>query len=252
MRVGVLCGSRAGRDEQLLGEVRRLGRQLAQHDVAVAYGGARIGLMGAIADGALDAGGHVSGIVPRPLVGLGLVHPGLTDLSVVDDLAAQQSSLLALADVLLVLPGGLGTMYEAFMACTGAQLGLHQTPVVIANLSGAHDALVALLAAQVAQGFVHRDDLRLVHVLCSVDAIVASLVRLRDQDPAEPLLRSVLANAHRSDEVRAAVDAEATAPAATEVIRFGGCAPRRDRGGSGVPERRHLVVARSQPKGRRA
>ncbi|MCL6644923.1 MAG: TIGR00730 family Rossman fold protein, partial [Dehalococcoidia bacterium] len=132
LTVAVFCGSSAGQRRQHLEAAREAGRELARLGVTVVYGGASVGLMGALADACLVAGGRVIGVIPRLLVDLELAHTGLTELHVVETMAERKALMAGLADGFLVLPGAYGTLDEAFEMVTWRQLGLHAGPLVFA------------------------------------------------------------------------------------------------------------------------
>jgi uncharacterized protein (TIGR00730 family) len=153
-RIGVFCGATAGHDPAHAAAARGLGRALARRDLAVVTGGGRVGLMGAIADAALAAGGAVVGVIPRSLVDRELAHTGLTELVIVDTLAARKSAIIDLSDGFVALPGGIGTLDELAEVLSWAQLGLHAKPVGILDPGDYWDPLLAWLDAAVAEGYV--------------------------------------------------------------------------------------------------
>jgi uncharacterized protein (TIGR00730 family) len=152
--VCVFCGSNSGaRDEYSLA-ARRVGRAIAMHGLTLVYGGAAVGLMGAVADAALDAGGRVVGVIPRALVERELAHAGLSELCAVSSMHERKALMADRSDAFLALPGGAGTLEELFEVWTWAQLGHHQKPVGIVNAGGFFDPLLAFLDHQVAERFV--------------------------------------------------------------------------------------------------
>jgi uncharacterized protein (TIGR00730 family) len=134
------------------------GRELAEAGVGVVYGGGDIGLMGALADGALSAGGEVVGVMPQSLVDAEIAHPGLTDLRVVGSLHERKAELSRLGDGFVALPGGAGTLEELFEAWTWQQLGLHAKPVALLNIDGYWDPLLRALDEMAKVGFVRAAD----------------------------------------------------------------------------------------------
>lgn len=200
MIVAVLCGSRAGSRPQFLDAARHLGARLAEHRIEMLYGGARIGMMGAVADGVLANGGTVHGVIPAALRDFGVEHQGLHSLEVVDGFADQQATMLERADVFIALPGGLGTLYELLMLMTWAQVGLHSKPIVLADVDGYFEALEQTLELAVTSRFISREDLRLIHRCPSVDDAVAALVRC-GADGRTTLDISVEANRGRATEL---------------------------------------------------
>jgi uncharacterized protein (TIGR00730 family) len=180
--VAVYCGSSAGQGEVYREAASALGRALAARGLTLVYGGARIGLMGAVADAVLEAGGQVTGVIPRWLVDRELVHEGLTTVEIVDTMHARKARMAELADAFVALPGGFGTLDELFEALTWNQIGLHQKPCGVFNVDGYYDHLLAFVSHTIAQGFVpqgHRDLLR------SADSAEALLDLLASR-PAPP------------------------------------------------------------------
>jgi uncharacterized protein (TIGR00730 family) len=152
--VCVFCGSSPGRDPAFALAARELGRTLAERDLALVYGGAHVGLMGAVADAALAAGGQAIGVIPSSLVDRELAHPGLTELLVVDTLAERKALMAERADAFVALPGGFGTVDELFEVVTWTQLGLHTKPIGLLDVHGFWDGLRAWVERAVAEGLV--------------------------------------------------------------------------------------------------
>lgn len=116
--------------------VRALAFELARRELTLVYGGAHRGLMGALADAMLEAGGRVVGVIPRALVEIEIAHTGLSELHVVETMHQRKAMMFSLADAFVVAPGGLGTLEEAFEVLTGAQIGYHAKPVVFLDVDG--------------------------------------------------------------------------------------------------------------------
>jgi uncharacterized protein (TIGR00730 family) len=150
----VYCGSYPGNRQCYVEAAERLGTCLAEREITLIYGGAQVGLMGALADSVLGAGGQVVGIIPKSLNQANLVHQGLTRLEVVDSIHDRKSRMLALGDGLLALPGGFGTLEELFEALAWCQLKLHQKPCAVLNVNGYFDALMSFLDQATHQGFL--------------------------------------------------------------------------------------------------
>lgn len=161
--VCVFCGAKAGRDPAFVALARRVGELLAARGLELVYGGGGVGLMGALAEGALDAGGRVSGVIPRALVRREHAPRELHRLEVVESMAIRKERMIALADAFLVLPGGLGTLDELFEVLTLRQIGLHAKPLAIVDHDGYFANLMATLRGFVQAGFVAAHDLE--HVL---------------------------------------------------------------------------------------
>jgi uncharacterized protein (TIGR00730 family) len=173
MRVCVFCGSAAGSRPAYLEVARELGRSLAEVGVGVVYGGASIGLMGELADSALASGGEVIGVIPRSLLAREIAHAGLTELHVVDTMHERKALMAELSDAIVALPGGAGTLDELFETLTWRQLGLHAKPIVLLDVDGFFDPLLALADHLVAEGFVRREFRPVLEVEREVAALVA-------------------------------------------------------------------------------
>lgn len=153
-RIVVFCGSGEGYNEVYRETAYDLGGMLASRDIDVVYGGAKVGLMGALADGALEAGGKVIGIIPFFLKTKEVAHEGLTELITVDTMHERKLKMNKLSDGVITLPGGWGTMEELFEMLTWSQLGLHKKPIGLLNVNGYYDALKALCSNMVQEGFL--------------------------------------------------------------------------------------------------
>ena len=161
----VFCGSRPGTIPAYTEEAYALGQYLARAEIQVVYGGSALGVMGAVADGALSEGGQVVGILPEGLASREKAHQGVTELVVVRSMHERKSLMEARSDGFIALPGGLGTLEELCEITTWAQLGIHRKPVGLLNTRGFFDGFIAFLSHATAQGFLlteHRD-LLLVH-----------------------------------------------------------------------------------------
>ena len=156
----VFCGSSPGDDPSFVAAAEALGRAAATSGRALIYGGSKLGLMGVVANAALAAGGHVTGVIPRSLMEKEVAHESLTDLRVVAGMHERKAAMADLADAFVTLPGGLGTLEEFFEVWTWAQLGLHAKPVALLCVPGFFDPLIQFLDALVTRRFVrqeHRD-----------------------------------------------------------------------------------------------
>jgi uncharacterized protein (TIGR00730 family) len=159
-RLCVFCGAATGRDPGYVELAQAFGRLLASEGIGVVTGGGRVGLMGAVAEGALASGGTVIGVIPQGLVERELAHAGLTQLDVVGGLHERKARMAELVDGFVALPGGLGTLEELAEVLSWAQLGLHQKPIGVLDVGGYWAALFAWLDQAIAEGFVpaqHRD-----------------------------------------------------------------------------------------------
>jgi uncharacterized protein (TIGR00730 family) len=153
-RVAVYCGSADGNDPAYLAEARSLGTAIAAAGLGLVYGGASIGLMGAVADAALAGGAEVIGVLPDVLAGKEIAHAGLTRLELVSTMHQRKARMAELADAFLILPGGYGTLEELLEVVTWAQLRLHTKPCILINTAGYWDGLLAFLDTAVAAGFL--------------------------------------------------------------------------------------------------
>jgi uncharacterized protein (TIGR00730 family) len=153
-RLCVFCGSSEGRDPAYPQAARALGETLAANGIGLVYGGASVGLMGALADAALSAGGEVTGVMPRALVEKEIAHNRLGDLRVVGSMHERKALMAELSDGFVALPGGIGTFEELFEMWTWAQLGHHTKPCALLNVRGFYDGLIAFLDQVAERGFV--------------------------------------------------------------------------------------------------
>ena len=153
-RLAVYCGSASPADPRYLDLAREVGTSLAQRGIAVVYGGGRLGLMGALASGTLDAGGEVIGVIPEALVAGEVANPDCTELHVVADMHQRKALFTQLSDGFLTIPGGVGTMDELWEAVSWAQLGYHAKPVGLLNALGFFDHLIAFNHHMAEVGFI--------------------------------------------------------------------------------------------------
>jgi uncharacterized protein (TIGR00730 family) len=153
-RVLVFCGSSPGARPEYVAAAEQLGRLLADRGLAAVYGGASVGLMGALADAALDAGGTVIGVIPTRLVEHEIAHAGLTKLHVVDTMHERKALMGDLSDAVIALPGGTGTLDELFELFTWSQLGLHDKPIGLLDVIGYWQPLLRFLEHAVDERFL--------------------------------------------------------------------------------------------------
>lgn len=179
-RICVYCGSSPGDRPGYAALARRVGRTIATHGMGVVYGGGHVGLMGVVANAALEAGGEVIGVIPRRLVEAEVAHRGLTTLEVVESMHERKARMAELSDAFVALPGGFGTLDELFEILTWAQLGLHGKPCGLIDYEAYFTPLVAWADAAMAAGFVRPAHRRLLMVDTDIDAL---LDRLAAHDP---------------------------------------------------------------------
>jgi hypothetical protein len=152
-KICVFCGSSSGNREEYSSAASELGRELAKRNIGLVYGGASVGIMGALADSVLENGGEVTGVIPESLVE-SVGHEKLTELHVVDTMHARKALMFELSCAFIALPGGLGTLEEIFEVLTWGQLGFHKKPCGILNISGYFDHLLRFLEHSVSEKFV--------------------------------------------------------------------------------------------------
>ncbi len=152
--ITVFCGASEGYNEVYREVAYSIGSMLAAKGIAIVYGAARTGIMGAVAEGALQNGGKVTGVIPHFLVHKELVHNGLTELITVDTMHERKMHMHRLSEGIIALPGGWGTMEELFEVLTWSQLGLHKYPIGVLNVNGYYDALRVLCNNMVQEGFL--------------------------------------------------------------------------------------------------
>jgi len=151
----VYCGSSDSIHPSFLTAARQLGMVLANHQIRLVYGAGKTGLMGAVAGGALAAGGQVTGVVPESLNQSQLIAGNLSSLEVCSDIQSRKKRMHDLADALIALPGGFGTLDELFEALTWAQIGLHQKPIGILNVDGYFDPMFMMIEHAAVEGFIY-------------------------------------------------------------------------------------------------
>jgi hypothetical protein len=178
-RVAVYCGSADGTLPAYRAEAAALGRAIAHAGLGLVYGGANVGLMGALADAALAAGGEVIGILPEILSGREIAHTGLTRLETVTTMHQRKARMVSLADAFLILPGGYGTLDELLEIVTWSQLRLHTKPCILINTANYWDPLLTFLDTTVAAGFLKPENRALLQVAPNVPTAIALLSQSR-------------------------------------------------------------------------
>jgi len=184
-RLAVYCGSSTGSDQMFMDCARDVGAELARWGITIIYGGGRVGMMGALADAALEQGGEVIGVIPEALVGAELAHSGLTDLHVVPDMHSRKALFSSLADGFLTLPGGVGTMDELWEAVSWAQLGYHDKPVGLLNAGGFYDQLVGFHGHMVRSGFIRQAH---ANILIARNSLALLIEAMEHYPTHEPLI----------------------------------------------------------------
>ncbi len=152
--ITVFCGSSIGTEDNYKLQARLLGQALAKQGIGLVYGGAKVGLMGAVADGVLSENGQVVGVLPYFLQTKEVAHEGLTELIIVESMHERKKKMNDLSDGIIAMPGGFGTLEELFEMLTWAQLGLHKKPIGILNIDGFYDPLIEFVQKMVDHGFL--------------------------------------------------------------------------------------------------
>ena len=171
--IAVFCGSATGIDPRFVRAATQLGRDLAQRRIRLVYGGAAVGCMGALADGALSAGGEVLGVLTQGLADREIAHPQLTRLEIVGSMHERKARMAALSDAVIVLPGGYGTLDELFEALTWSQLQIVRKPIGLLDDGGFWAPLLAMLDGACAAGFLQPQNKALLHHAASLEALLA-------------------------------------------------------------------------------
>ncbi len=174
-RITVFCGSSFGTDEIFEIKAKELGQKLANQNIELVYGGANVGLMGAVADGILMEKGCVIGVLPHFLKSKEIAHEGLSELILVDTLHERKTKMNDLCDGVIALPGGFGTLEEFFEMLTWGQLGLHQKPIGILNINGFYDALISFLQTMVEKGFLKEINKNMVLISDNIDDLLLKM-----------------------------------------------------------------------------
>jgi len=177
-RVCVFCGSSPGAEPEYRAEAVALGSRLGKAGLGLVYGGAQVGLMGALADAALAHGSVVIGVIPRVLAGVEVAHQGLSSLVVVETMHERKAMMAQEADAFIALPGGFGTLDEFFEILTWAQLGIHAKPCLLVNTKGYFDHLLSFLQVAVDQGFLKRENHAYIHIVADSAEALQCMQRL--------------------------------------------------------------------------
>ncbi|MDO9376613.1 MAG: TIGR00730 family Rossman fold protein [Ferruginibacter sp.] len=181
-KITVFCGSSLGNKAVFKNRTIELGKALVSRKIELVYGGAKVGIMGLIAEAVLEAGGKVTGVLPRFLQAKELAHEKLTDLVLVESMHERKTTMSELCDGVIALPGGFGTIEELFEMLTWAQLGLHKKPIGLLNVGGFYDPLITMIQTMVDAGFlkeINRD------MLLVDDQVERLLDRMQDYQAPE-------------------------------------------------------------------
>ncbi|MEN2413541.1 LOG family protein [Flavobacterium mesophilum] len=173
--ITVFCGSSFGTDEIFREQAELLGKTLSKQNIGLVYGGANVGLMGAVADGALSENGTVIGVLPNFLRSKEIAHLGLTELIVVESMHERKTKMNDLCDGVIALPGGFGTLEELFEMLTWSQLGLHKKPIAILNVNGFYDSLIQLTETMVEKGLLKNANQKMLLVSDNIDDLLEKM-----------------------------------------------------------------------------
>lgn len=191
----VYCGSNFGTNSVYAEAAFALGQELAKRNIKVIYGGGGMGLMGKVADGSLQSGGSVIGIIPNFLAKLENAQKTLTELHFVETMHERKSKMVALSDGVIALPGGYGTMDELFEILTWAQLKIFSGPVGVLNINGYYDLLLLQLDKMTEEGFLHPENRKLLLVSDNAEDLLAKMEEFVIQNPGnKPLDKSLYVN----------------------------------------------------------
>jgi uncharacterized protein (TIGR00730 family) len=187
-RVCVFCGSSNGNSVECVTAAGRLGRILAERELGLVYGGGNVGLMGTLANAAMEAGAEVIGVIPQTLVDRELAHRGITELRIVRSMHERKAVMADLADAFVALPGGFGTLDEFCEVLTWAQLRFHSKPCALLNVAGFYDGFLAHVDHATRCGFIHPSDRRDVIVASDPAVLLDRLTEsaVRSPPPARP------------------------------------------------------------------
>ena len=174
-RVCVFCGSNPGVRPEYVAAAQSLGQEFANHGIETVYGGGRRGLMGAVADGALQSGGRVLGIMPQALVDMEIAHQGLTKMHIVGSMHERKALMNSLSDAFVILPGGWGTMDELCEALTWSQLQIHHKPIVVWNVAGYYDSFLAFANHTMQEGLLKPKDRDRLLVAKSLNEVMTAM-----------------------------------------------------------------------------
>lgn len=177
--ITVFCGSSFGSEDIYKEQAALLGKTLAKNNIQLVYGGANVGLMGAVADGALDEGGRVVGVLPYFLQSKEIAHKQLTELILVETMHERKTKMNELCDGVIVLPGGYGTLEEFFEMITWAQLGLHQKPIGILNIDGFYNDLINLVQNMVDKGFLKQINRDMLLISDTIDELLEIMINYK-------------------------------------------------------------------------
>jgi len=178
-RIAVFCGSSSGSNGIYREQAEHVGKILAQHGIKLIYGGGKVGLMGILANSALKAGGHVTGVIPEFLNIKEVAHDSLSEMIRVETMHERKAMIDKLSDGVIALPGGFGTLDELFEMLTWGQLGLHQKPVGLLNVNGYFSNLINVLTTMVGEGFLKEENREMVLISDKIEDLLVKMQTYR-------------------------------------------------------------------------
>ena len=181
-KVCIFTGAASGTDPLYQKAAFKLGQQIASRNLGLVYGGGKIGLMGAVADGVISVKGNVTGIIPTFLDSVEIAHKDVTDLRIVESMHERKAMMYDIADAFIIFPGGLGTLDEAMEVITWRQLGLHDKPIIIVNLNGYWDTMLLMLQNIIDQGFMHHGHTGHYDKVDSLESLMDKLDKIYQRD----------------------------------------------------------------------
>lgn len=181
-RVAVFCGSNFGRSETYKENAVRLADLFLERGIGLVYGGGNVGLMGVVADRMMEGGGEVLGVITHALQNLEVAHHGITELTVVETMHERKRKMYDLADAIIAMPGGIGTLDELFESWTWNQLGYLNEPCGLLNVDGYFDPLVTMLDRMVTEGFLRREQRDILQVSSDPVELLELLTQARNPD----------------------------------------------------------------------
>ncbi len=171
----VFCGSSEGNDNAIIEQASQLGKTLAEREITLVYGASKLGIMGKVAQAALDNGGKVLGIIPKFLKMKEVVHLGLDEMITTENMHERKLQMQEKSDAFIALPGGFGTLEELFEIITWSQLGLHHKPIGLLNTNGFYDHLIAMLEEMVRRGFLKMENFELLIVDDNIESLLEKM-----------------------------------------------------------------------------
>lgn len=177
-KICVYCGSKAGTNPSFSSIAEQLGQLFAKESIQLIYGGGKVGIMGIIADAVLNGGGYVQGVIPKSLMEKEVGHTGVQELHITQDMHSRKAMMESLSDAFIILPGGFGTLDELFEIVTWRQLGFHSKPVIILNVDGYFDHLLAFIDSAIQHEFINSNGRDIISVANNIDQVIQKVREL--------------------------------------------------------------------------